>query len=91
MPGYRGEVFIDPDTGTVVRLIVEAEFKPSDLVQQENTRVDYAGTEIAGTSYVVPVRNVVQTTVVSSGPSFGKFQTRRGLFDITLSNYQPSH
>jgi hypothetical protein len=34
-PGYRGEVFIDPDTGTVVRLIVEAEFKPTDLVQQE--------------------------------------------------------
>ena len=78
-PGYQGEVFIDPDTGTVMRLIIEAEFKPTDLVQQENTRIDHASTEIGGTSYLVPVRSVVQTVVVSTGNSFGKFQTRRAL------------
>ncbi|MFZ1015021.1 MAG: hypothetical protein WAN28_16875, partial [Terracidiphilus sp.] len=28
--GYHGELFLDPDSGVVLRTIVEAEFKPSD-------------------------------------------------------------
>ena len=30
---YHGEIFIDPDTGVVYRLITEVEFKGSDPVE----------------------------------------------------------
>jgi hypothetical protein len=29
--GYHGEVFVEPETGTVVRLIFQAELKPTDF------------------------------------------------------------
>ena len=47
-PGYHGELFVDPETGTIVRLITKADLKPTDLVQQEDIRVDYGPVEVAG-------------------------------------------
>ncbi len=86
--GYQGEVFVDPETGTVVRLIVRAELKPTDFIQQEDTRIDYGTVDVAGKQYVVPTRNILLTTMVPSGNSFGKFTTQRTLFDVSYSNYQ---
>jgi hypothetical protein len=40
--GYHGELFLDPDSGVVLRTIVAAEFKQSDFVHYENIRIDYA-------------------------------------------------
>jgi tetratricopeptide (TPR) repeat protein len=86
--GYRGEVFVDPETGTVVRLIVRAELKPTDFIQQEDTRIDYGTVEVNGRGYVAPTRNILLTTMVPSGDSFARFTTRRTLFDISHSNYR---
>jgi len=88
--GYHGEFFIDPETGAVVRLIMQAELKPTDYVQQEDTRIDYGPVEIGGKQYVVPVQSIVLTTVVPSGQSFQKVTMRRTAFDIKYSNYQPA-
>jgi tetratricopeptide (TPR) repeat protein len=88
MVGYHGEVFVDPETGTVVRMIVRAELKPTDFIQQEDTRIDYGTVEAGGKAYVVPTRNILLTTMVPSGNSFEKFTTRRTLFDVSYSNYQ---
>jgi tetratricopeptide (TPR) repeat protein len=86
--GYHGELFVDPETGTVVRLIVRAELKPGDFIQQEDTRIDYGTVEVGGKAYVVPTRNILLTTMVPSGNSFEKFTMRRTLFDASYSNYQ---
>jgi len=88
--GYHGELFIDPQTGAVVRLILQAELKPTDYVQQEDTRIDYAPVDVGGKQYVVPVQSIVLTTVVPSGQSFQKVSLRRTLFDMKYSNYQPA-
>jgi hypothetical protein len=87
--GYHGELFIDPQTGVVARLILQAELKPTDYVQQEDTRIDYGPAEIGGKQYIVPVQSIMLTTVVPGGQSFQKVTTRRTLFDIKYSNYQP--
>jgi hypothetical protein len=89
-PGYHGELFIDPQTGAIVRLTLQADLKPTDYVQREDTRIDYSPVEIGGKQYVVPVESIVLTTVVSSGQSFQKMSARRTLFDIKYSNYQPA-
>jgi hypothetical protein len=88
--GYHGEIFVDPQTGAVVRLILQADLKPTDFVREEDTRIDYAPSDIGGKQYVVPVQSIVLTTVVPSGESFQKLTTRRTLFDIKYSNYQPA-
>lgn len=88
--GYHGELFIDPETGTIVRLIAQAEMKPTDLVRQEDMRIDYTPVQVAGKKYIVPTQTMILTEVVPSGNSFAKFNTRRTLFDIQYQNYQPA-
>ena len=88
-PGYHGELYVDPETGTILRLITKAELKPTDPVQQEDIRVDYAPVDIAGKQYVVPVKSSILTEVAPYGDSYMKYTTRRTLFDVTYQNYRP--
>jgi hypothetical protein len=68
--GYHGELFLDPDTGVILRTIVEAEFKPSDFVHYENIRIDYAPMPIDGKNLYVPVRSFTIAEIVPNGDSF---------------------
>jgi hypothetical protein len=68
--GYHGELFLDPDSGVVLRTIVEAEFKPSAFVHYEDIRVDYAPMRIGGKTLYVPVRSFTIAEVVPNGDSF---------------------
>jgi hypothetical protein len=68
--GYHGELFVDPDSGAVLRTIVEAEFKPSDFVHYEHIRIDYAARPIGGNNLYVPVRSFTIAEIVPNGDSF---------------------
>lgn len=86
---YHGELFIDPDTGVVVRMITMAELKPSDVVHYDNTRVDYAPVTVNGKQVVLPVKAVVTTEVVPNGDSgsAGRYSTRTTLFTSEYKDY----
>lgn len=87
-PGYHGELYVDPETGTIVRLITKADLKPTDLVQQEDIRVDYGPVTVDGKQYVVPLQSMILTQVVPNGDAFVKYSTRRTLFDVEYQNYR---
>jgi hypothetical protein len=61
--GYHGELYLDPETGTVVRLIEAVDFKPSDFVHHDAVRTDYAPMTVGGKTLVVPIRtfNIAET------------------------------
>ena len=89
---YHGEVFIEPETGIVVRLITQADFKPTDVVHQEDERIDYGPVTVGGKALVLPVKTVINTEVVPNGDSTsGKYKTRRTLFSAEYKDYQPAH
>ena len=67
--GYHGELFVDPDSGVVLRTIVEAEFKSSAFVHYEDIRVDYAPLSIGGNSRYVPVSSFTIAEIVPNGDS----------------------
>jgi len=86
---YHGEFFIDPDTGIVVRMIAVAELKPSDVVHQEDVRIDYGPETVGGKMLVLPVKTVINTEVVPNGDSgVGGYSTRRTLFTSEYKDYQ---
>jgi len=87
---YHGEFFIDPATGTVMRLVTAAEIKPSEVVHQVDTRIDYGPVTVAGKAMVLPVRTVVDTEVVPNGDSgaAGKYTVRRTLFTSEYKDYK---
>jgi hypothetical protein len=86
---YHGEIFVDPETGIVVRLITEAEFKASDEVQQDDQRIDYGPVMVGARALVLPVKTVLNTVVAPNGDTgTAKFTTRTTLFISEYKNYQ---
>ena len=88
---YHGEIFIDPDSGIVVRLVTQAEFKGSDVVHQEDQRIDFAPVPVGSKTLVLPIKTVIDTEVAPNGDSqaAGKYSTRHTLFTSEYKNYQP--
>jgi hypothetical protein len=86
---YHGELFVDPSDGTVVRLIVEAEFKPAQSVQREDQRIDYSRVTVDGKTMVLPVRDMIDTEVLPGGDNpAAKFAIRHSLFTYEFKNYR---
>jgi hypothetical protein len=86
---YHGELFIDPESGVVVRMITAMEPKHSDVVHQQDTRTDYGTVMVGDKSLIVPVKTVAITEVVPNGDSgAGGFSTRCTLFNSEYKNYQ---
>ena len=87
---YHGELLVDPDTGIVVRMITIAEFKNSDVVHQEDQRIDYLPVTVGDKTLVLPVRTMINTEVVPTGESgsAGKYTTRRTMLTSEYKDFQ---
>jgi len=64
-PAYHGEIAVDPATGTIRRLMVQADLKASDPVVQAGILVEYGSIEIEGKPYECPVHSVSVTLAQS--------------------------
>jgi hypothetical protein len=86
---YRGEIYIDPDTGVVYRLITEVEFKGSDPIKMENQRIDYGVESVDGKKLVVPGFVTIDTTEQPFPDSpQGRYILRHTLFTANYSGYK---
>ncbi len=56
--GYHGQIAVDQADGTVFRIVVQADLKPTDLISRADIAVEYGLVEIGGRSYICPVRSV---------------------------------
>jgi hypothetical protein len=86
---YHGEIFVDVDSGVVVRLVTNADFKPSDEVTQEDQRVDYAPVTVGGKPMIVPLRTLIDTDSATVGhDTAGSYTSRRTLFIVEYKDYK---
>jgi hypothetical protein len=85
--GLRGEFFIDPDTGTTLRLVMKAELASTDFVEQEDTRIDYGKETIGGNIYVVPEGSFTHIETDVGGDSVKGFILRRTLLVAGYANF----
>ena len=58
---YHGEIAVDPASGTILRLMLQAEMKASDPVAKSSIMVEYGPVEIGDRTYFCPVRSVSST------------------------------
>ncbi len=56
--GYHGEITVDPSTGAVLRLTLEADPVPDAPIARASMVVEYAPVEIGDRTYICPVRSV---------------------------------
>lgn len=66
---YHGEIFVDAESGIVLRMVVEAETAQTDVVHQQSIRIDYGPVPLGGRVSVLPVRTVINSEVVVNGDS----------------------
>jgi len=57
-PAYHGTFAVDPATGTVFRLTLEADMRSSDPIEQSGIVVEYGAVRIGGKIYICPLRSV---------------------------------
>jgi len=86
---YRGEFFIDPDTGTILRVVTQAGLKPTDFVHQEDMRIDYGPVVVDGKACVLPLDSFTLTEVVPNGDNYAaRYSVRHTLFTAIYRDYQ---
>jgi hypothetical protein len=56
--GYHGEITIDPETGTILRLTMQADLKPAYPMTRADLMVEYGPVAIGGKTYTCPVNSV---------------------------------
>jgi len=57
-PGYKGELFIEPVSGGVMRVTRQAILPPQFPTQRADTLVEYGSVDIVGRSYLCPTKSV---------------------------------
>jgi hypothetical protein len=57
-PGYHGEMTIDPASGAILRVTIEAEMTSDDPVTRAALMVEYGPVEIGGKTFICPIRSV---------------------------------
>lgn len=86
--GYRGEFFIDPTSGVILRMNTFDEQKASEKVHQLDTRIDYGPVTVGGKALVLPIRTVTIAEVVPNGDTgAGSLSTRTTLFSSEYKDY----
>lgn len=57
-PGYHGTLSIDPNSGAILRVTLEAELKTGDPISRAATVVQYGPVMIGDRSYIFPMRSL---------------------------------
>ena len=92
--GFHGEIAIDPESGAILRLTVEADLEPRLPLSRSAIMVEYGPVDIGGKTYICPMRSVTLSRGrtarmlhqwnVSLGV-YGPFETM--LNDVTFGDY----
>jgi len=56
--GYHGTLTIDPDTGTILRIVIETDLHPDDPIQRGAIMVEYGPVKIGSATYMCPTHSV---------------------------------
>jgi VWFA-related protein len=61
-PGYHGELSIDPATGAILRLTIEAELGSGDPLLRAATVIEYGPVNLGDRKFICPVRSIAVST-----------------------------
>ncbi|MGA9670424.1 MAG: hypothetical protein WBQ94_14520 [Terracidiphilus sp.] len=68
---YHGEIAFDPANGAILRITLEAELPPNEVVSKSGLMVEYGAVDIGGKSYTCPLRGVSVLLAHTTQPALG--------------------
>jgi hypothetical protein len=57
-PGYHGSLSLDPVSGAILRLTLQADSKPDDPITHVASVIEYGPVDIGGRTYICPLRSL---------------------------------
>jgi len=86
-PAYHGDLYVDPVTGAILRVTLEAELNDSDVITRAAIIVQYDRVDIGGSSFICPVRSVaISTDQNRPGATPGETQVTR-INEVSFIDY----
>lgn len=79
--GYHGEISIDPNEGSILRLTVQANLTPSDPIMMADIMVEYGPVRIGGRTYICATRSVALSRALSAGNVGGRINVAGHLIE----------
>ena len=70
-PAYHGSLAIDPDSGAILRITLQADSKPDDPISHVASVIEYGPVEIGGRTYICPLRSLAFSVEQSNGCAVG--------------------
>jgi hypothetical protein len=65
---YEGEISVEPNSGSILRLTVKTAVAPPSPIHRADVLIEYGAVEIGGKSYICPVRSISITTATDIVP-----------------------
>ena len=86
-PGYHGSLWLDPATGTILRITIEAEAKDGSPFQRAAILVQYGPVQIGDSTFICPVRSLaLLRSSVAQGMSQAMCQAQHGLYFVATTH-----
>jgi VWFA-related protein len=92
---YHGDIAFDPASGAILRITLQADMPPNEVVSMNGMMVEYGAVDIGGESYICPLRSVSVLLAHTSPTSLGthpvegyKGPTKTFLNDAVFERYR---
>jgi VWFA-related protein len=87
-PGYHGSLYVNPATGAIVRVTIEAELKSDDPITRAATVTQYGPITIGDKRYTLPVRSLAFSMEPVSTAATPSALSNLLLNETTFSRYR---
>lgn len=86
-PGYHGSIWLDPATGTILRITMEAELKDSDPFRRAAIMVQYGPVRIGDAWFICPVRSLAYSLAAFDAQADSENAPTRWLNETLFTGY----
>jgi VWFA-related protein len=87
--GYHGYLEVDPETGTILRITIDADLKPEDFVQRASMMVEFGPVNIGDSVHICPTRSVSISVSRTEFEAHGAVESTNRLLlnDVEFTDY----
>ena len=86
-PGYHGALYLDPNSGAILRVTLQTELKSSDPITRSDMTVLYGPVEIGGRTCICPVKSVAISSALTGLETELKEWMVLRVNDVTFTDY----
>jgi hypothetical protein len=86
-PGYHGSLWLEPATGTILRVTVEADGKEQGPFRRADILVQYGPVQIGGSQFICPLRSVALSELFVAAEELAGDEPTQWLNETLFTNY----